>query len=347
MVSCSRLCFLLVLGVLLPAFNSPPRDDLLVTLSDCLELNLEGLSTREGAPGEELLDELADLLDRDREELAGIQVHDARARIKLGPLTELTLVTVPTKGATFALAVLPSGTVAAAGAFDAEELTAGSKVAWHFFFEQFTRKTGMSQVLDPLEVSDALMVEDILELLHDEEEEEQRLHRTLYRHRLLMLGNGYYSTAVFDRLKNKVLPEAELLVGWQKILTDLVELAPRMAPVLDRATLSEYVKVAEEGAGILQQARATRAKADLAGLDRVLGAFSQQICARCHGLRSKVLDARRPIFSALSDRLGDLGLRRDLARVGTDIWPVPGHEKLSQTLAEAAKLALLVLGSEE
>ena len=53
------------------------------------------------------------------------------------------------------------------------------------------------------------------------------------------------------------------------------------------------------------------------------------------------------LYNQLKNRLEDFNVRGDLARVGHDVWPVPGQEQASQQIATALKASLLLHGTAD
>ncbi len=71
--------------------------------------------------------------------------------------------------------------------------------------------------------------------------------------------------------------------------------------------------------------------------------FSEIMCVTCHNIEDHALSeggVRDALMAAFKDR----GMRRDLYRVGYDVWPVPGEEAASQEIASAIKAILFVFG---
>ncbi len=70
-------------------------------------------------------------------------------------------------------------------------------------------------------------------------------------------------------------------------------------------------------------------------------------CFRCHSIRQHELGWDGPlVFPGIEERLVDYGVRRDLFRVGMDVWAPLGAERAGQQLADGVHAALLLVGAE-
>ena len=165
----------------------------------------------------------------------------------------------------------------------------------------------------------------------------------LYRHTRMMQDNSFLIRRTMALAGNDAVPDPSWYQRYTNDFDQLDSIATALQPVIGDEAVSKYQTVSREARALLEplvsHARASDAdKARTAVMD-----FRRRTCGVCHGIEEHTL-GESGIRDALLAEFKTLGVRRDLYRVGYDVWPVPGQEAASQEIASALKAILFVLG---
>lgn len=309
------------------------------------QLGLEVISREKLELDPALGEEMADFVGLDAEVFAQLSVQRIDARQGMAGRRRLLLAALPLTGdlpgARLMLALREGGTVAGL-ALAGHESLAEDPEAWSFFAEQFTRPGRLSGALDSLDTLDVVGAEEEVERLQQDPQAARA--RSLMQLRLLMLRNGFCSTAVFARTREGHSPPDQLLQRWEANFADLIQLAPALEELLGPAGRQQFEAAARQGQTLVQASRAEDASA--AQVMDALARINSEACNRCHSIQEHRLGERATLYDALFKRLESHGVRTDLATVGFDVWAVPGHEEICEELARIVKGLLLILGAE-
>jgi len=245
----------------------------------------------------------------------------------------------PLQGGKLAIAVAADGAVVQRKVWGCEEFEQDAR-GWTLFLEQFDRQPSLNRTLDPGQVASAKELAGRLGRLGEDESEV----RALYRQRLIMRANGYrFSTKRSEMFGSGA---TDWLRAWQEDFSRLVEMSDDIGKLLEEGAAEQYRTAAKTGESILAAAIENMEAGNGRAAALSLKPLYSSSCQGCHEIEDHGLGEKNLYWSTM-ERLPELSVRDDFARVGTDVLALPGREESCQTIATGLKACLLVLGAVE
>lgn len=266
-----------------------------------------------------------------------------RARTRLGDEdVTLRIVVLPlSDGGRLAIAEDPAGRVRATAVFGTSTFEPDSEGGWETFRFQFQngpQAFTLEETLDPDEV------DRYWTALQADASPAAEATRALYRHRLLMSANSQFVRATMRRTARGDLPPRDWIRQWRVNFLAVSELSPVLAQLIGEKAAERHHRLALDAAERLDTvllASETQEPRDVRKL--VSGEFYRDTCKACHAVKSEALGGEE-LFDGVRARLEKFGVRRDVLRVGWDLWGVPHEEHASQAVADAFKAGFLFFG---
>jgi hypothetical protein len=131
---------------------------------------------------------------------------------------------------------------------------------------------------------------------------------------------------------------------WRLNFLAVSELSPMLARFFGEKAAERHHRLSLEAAERLDAvllAADTEEPRDVRKL--VSGDLYRDTCKACHEMKSDHLGGDE-LFDGVRRRLSEFGVRRDVLRVGWDLWSVSREEEESQAVADAFKAGFLFLG---
>ncbi|NNE42704.1 MAG: hypothetical protein HKN12_00720 [Gemmatimonadetes bacterium] len=303
-----------------------------------LGLDLRDLEVAPLQPDPVLLDRIAELSDYRGE---GIRLYDAATTLGDDDVPLQIAVAKLPIGGILAVALDEAGVVRATGLWGAAVFDTNRNGGWETFCRQFQDR---AQVLVTAETLGPADVDRYWADLAADPSPDAALTRTLYRHRRLMTANGQFVRATMRLTARGDAPPHDWFRRWKRNFQDVASLSGSLADVIGPLASEQHRILAEEAAvqldAVLVAVR-TREPRDVRQM--VSGPFYRATCTACHVTPSDRLGGEE-IHDGLRSRMQELGVRRDVMRVGFDLWGVPNEDRTSQTVANAFKAIFLVAG---
>jgi hypothetical protein len=278
--------------------------------------------------------------------ISGVSLRDARiytARTRLGrDDLELRVAVVPLAGSgKLAVAVDTAGAMRASALWDATVFENDDDGAWETFCLQFQ---GRPQTITAAEALDPDAVERYWSELQADGSPEAAAARTLYEHRRVMAASSRYLRAAMRRTARGENPPPSWFRAWKGVFEEAARLSEPLSAIIGERAGERHRELAEEAAVRIENvAYASESEQPRTLRSLVSGEFYKNACAACHSTPSDRLGGDE-IHDGLRRRFAELGVRRDVARVGWDLWGVPHQEQASQQVADAFKAAFVLLG---
>jgi hypothetical protein len=252
----------------------------------------------------------------------------------------IVVVPLPDTGR-LAVAVDSGGVVRATALWGDSMFDTDRDGAWETFCLQFKDRPQL------LEAEDTLDPEGVTQYwleLQNDLSSEAAVVRALYRHRRLMSASGQLVRATMRRTARGGLPPLIWIARWKRNMQEVADLSDPLADVIGPEAAERHRELAEDAVQRLDKlAMAARTEEPRAVRKLVSGKFYRGACTACHTVTSERLGGEE-LYDGIRRRLPELGIRRDLCRVGFDLWAVPGYEEVSQQVAAAFKTAFVILG---
>ena len=212
---------------------------------------------------------------------------------------------------------------------------------WENFWRQFEYRRTRT-VIDPSSALADSAVDQFWMRLQADSSQDLGL-QALYAHGRQMLANSLLIRRTMALTGRGEVPEPSWYEHYIDAFTHLDTTAEHLQPLIGEDAVSQYRSVTSEALALLTPL-VSHARAGDAGKARsAILEFRRRTCVTCHNIEDHALGEGR-VRDALMAAFKDRGMRRDLYRVGYDVWPVPGEEAASQELASAIKAILFVLG---
>jgi len=304
-----------------------------------LGLDLTELDAAPGQVGPELLERIVEKSGYDPVDPPII--YSARTRLAEEDLTLRVVVLPLSVGGRLAIATDPAGLVRATGLFGATTFEPDTDGAWQTFCSQFQNGPA------PLTLAETMgpqQVEEYWLALQADPSPEAEATRALYEHRKLMAANSQFVRATMRRTARGDLPPRDWVRQWRVNFVAVSELSSTLSPFLGEKAAERHHRLALEAAERLDTVLAaaeTQEPRDVRKL--VSGDLYRDTCKACHEIKSDALGGE-DLYEGVRHRMGEFGVRRDVLRVGWDLWGVPHDERESQAVADAFKAGFLMLG---
>jgi hypothetical protein len=267
-----------------------------------------------------------------------------RARTRLGDDEDVALriVVLPLSvGGRLAIAADSAGQVRATGLFGAATFEPDTDGAWQTFCFQFQNGPApftLAETMDPAQVEEYWLA------LQADPSPEAEATRALYEHRKMMSVNSQFVRATMRRTARGDLPPRDWIRQWRVNFVSVSELSSTLAPFFGEKTADRHHRLALEAAERLDTvllASETQEPRDVRKL--VSGDLYRDTCKACHEINSDFLGGEE-LYEGVRRRMTEFGVRRDILRVGWDLWSVPHETRESQAVADAFKAGYLILG---
>jgi len=268
-------------------------------------------------------------------------LYQARTRLGDEDLW-LRIVVLPLSvGGRLAIATDAAGLVRATGLFGTATFEPDTDGAWQTFCFQFQNGPApltLAETLDPAQVDEYWLA------LQADPAPEAEATRALYEHRKKMSANSQFVRATMRRTARGDLPPRDWVRQWRVNFVAVSELSFTLAPFLGERAAERHHRLALEAAERLDSvllAAETQEPRDVRQL--VSGDLYRDTCKACHEIKSDFLGGEG-LYDGVRRRMSEFGVRRDLLRVGWDLWGVPHEARESQVVADAFKAGFLILG---
>ena len=344
---CLLLLSALFLTFALPGCDTPPGSGSIdgIELGLELRLHLEDLARQQDSLDPERLSRVRALFDRPPQGLDSLRIYTARTTLEDERALDLRVALLPLQGdlagGFLGLAVGDDGDVYRSRLWGTPAFDNDPESAWENFWRQFEyRKT--RAVIDPSSaLSDSAVDQFWLRLQADSS---QGLGiQAIYHHGRQMIANSYLIRHTMALTGRGEVPAPSWYQHYADAFTHLDTMAEHLQPLIGEDAASQYRSVTSEALALLEPLVSHARASDAAKARSAIREFRRRTCVTCHNIEDHAL-GEGGIRDALMAAFKDRGMRRDLYRVGYDVWPVPGEEAASQEIASAIKAILLVLG---
>ncbi|MCH8245387.1 MAG: hypothetical protein IH951_03155 [Bacteroidetes bacterium] len=214
--------------------------------------------------------------------------------------------------------------------------------AWENYWRQYQFPPIRTVINLSSAPSDSLAEHIWMRLQSDSSAEGQTL-RALYRIQMLMRSNSYLIRRTMAVTGNGEVPEPEWYLESKDNFAELGRIADALRPVIGESAAKQFTDATDESKALFEPLVSHARNHDAGKLRRAVMDFRRHTCVACHGIEDHLLGEGN-LNRALISRLSALGVRKDIYRVGYDIWPVPGEEQKSQEIASTIKAMLILLG---
>jgi hypothetical protein len=247
----------------------------------------------------------------------------------------------PLQGGMLAVAVRGGGAVVGQKVWGCEELD-GAPRDWDLFLDQFSRQPSLNRVMNPDRAVSAKELARLLEQLETDETKDGASVRALYRQRLIMRDNSYRYSIMRSRMAEP--DRIAWLRDWKAGFSSLSEISRDVGRVLETGVEQTYRRAAKTGESILDEVIASLENEDDRAARQGFKKLYKSSCQGCHEIEHHGL-GEKTLYKNAMESLPELSVRDDFARVGTDVFALPGREDSCQAVATGLKACLLVLGA--
>jgi hypothetical protein len=255
---------------------------------------------------------------------------------------ELRIVMLPlAMGGRLVIATDSTGHVRATGLFGTSTFEPDTDGAWETFCFQFRNGAApmtLAETMGPAQV------DQYWATLQGDPAAEAEALRALYRHRVLMAANSQYVRATMRRTARGDLPPRDFVRQWRLNFLAVSELSSTLSGFFGEKAAEHHHRLALDAAERLDSLLLTADTQEPRDVRKLVsGDLYRDTCKACHEIKSDRL-AGDDLYDGMRRRLGEFGVRRDVLRVGWDLWGVPGDEEHAQDVADAFKAGFLLLG---
>ena len=312
-----------------------------------LQLHLKDRARQDGFDAERLSATRA-LFDHPPPGLDSLRIYTARATLEDEGALDLRMALFPLQGdfsgGYLGVAVAGDGVVYRSRLWGIPAFDTDPESAWENFWRQFEyRKT--RAVIDPSSALPDSTVDQFWMGLQADSSEGLGV-QDYYHHGRQMIANSFLIRRTMALTRCVEVLDPSWYQDYIAAFTHLDSTVQYLQPWLGDEAASQYRSVTTEALSLLEPI-VSHARAGDAGTARsAIVEFRRRTCGSCHNIEGHTLGeggVRDALMAAFKER----GMRRDLYRVGYDVWPAPGEEAASQEIASAIKAILVVLGQSQ
>ena len=181
--------------------------------------------------------------------------------------------------------------------------------------------------------------------LNQDKSDKARLSLALYKTRRLMIGNSDFYQSYELTTKRGTPPPGAWFESYLSTFDRLVAVGEELGSVLSEAAAATFLESANRVRSLVADMSAVEGPERSKRVQEIFSGM-EAACFACHNIRDHELGWDGPlVFPGLEHRLADYGVRKDLFRVGMDVWSPAGEDESSQEIASAVQAALLLVGS--
>ena len=309
-----------------------------------IQMHLKELVRQDDLDAERLANARA-LFDRPPPGLDSLRIYTARTTLEDEGDLNLRVALLPLQG-TFdggylAVAVGGDGIVYRSRFWGTPAFDDDPESAWENFWRQFEyRKT--RGVINPADALPDSAVDQFWMRVQADSSEGLGT-QDFYDHGRQMIANSFLIRRTMALTGRGEVPDPSWYEHYIEAFTQLDAMTEHLQPLIGEDAASQYRSVTSEALALLEPL-VSHARAGDAGQTRgAIREFRRRTCGACHNIEGHAL-GEGGVRDALMALFKERGMRRDLYRVGYDVWPVPGEAAASQEIASALKAMLFVLG---
>ena len=333
--------------ILITGCDTPPGSGSIdgLELGLQLQLHLDNLARQDAGLDPDRLAPVRALFTQPPQGLDSLRLYTARAEVDDEGMMDLRVALLPLQGAMaggyLAVVVGDDGIVYRTRLWGTPPFDTDPESAWENFWRQFQyHKT--RAVIDPSSALADSAVDQFWMRLQADSSQDLGV-QALYHHGRQMMANSFLIRRTMALTGRGEVPDPSWYQHYIDAFTHLDTTAEHLQPLIGEDAVSQYRSVTSEALAPLTPL-VSHARAGNAGKARsAILEFRRRTCVTCHNIEDHAL-GEGGVRDALMAVFKDRGMRRDLYRVGYDVWPVPGEEAASQEIASAIKAMLFVLG---